>query len=350
MRLTVHLPSVPPHHRLVALLTVCLALLAGTGAARAQCNVEADGERVQQLIDRAGEVVAASDVAEARRMLSAARERLREAQRLARERKRDRACAQLSAARALAEKALQLAMESDQLATRLEQDLARLEQLMQDIAGIVNECRAVEAERMLEGARRQLAKAWSEYRSRRFRSSYAFCRTAENQARRARLFCTVDSIEPQRLEDELERTDTLLEETTARLSEGDAQERLEPARILQRQAWEHFHSERFVAAYTLTRRSRDLARGAVGRIAREVAPREIETLVRNTRDLVRTLGERAEDQGAEDARRLLDQVDRLLDRSEADLGADRLLKAMASARAASALAQDVAEMLEDAAR
>ena len=328
-------------------LTATLVLLvASAPQALAQCNPEEAGARAFHRLESAQEPVARSKSEEAQRLLQAAKRRLEEARQYHQERRTALACASIAAANTLIDKAIEVARNNDRAGDRVEQDLSRIRQMLQEIKDQVNECGSEEAKRMLDGAFRQLARAVSSFQNGDLRAAVAFANSAENQGRRARRFCEGDlAMDPETLKLELERTDALIQDVAERIGAASDPDPLGPARELQAQAWEFFRTNRYLASATLTRRARDLARNAARRDAESVPVPEIERLIRSTQDQVDRLEERAEELGHDQAKRLLAQASRLLHQARQQLGAKNPRRALASARTASALAQDVAEML-----
>jgi hypothetical protein len=145
---------------------------------------------------------------------------------------------------------------------------------------------------------------------------------------------------PDRLEEELRRTDEVLEQAAALVRESDsarARELLEQARGIQAAARGHYRGERYLLAGKLTLEARALA-GRAATLAREDASlleRAQREMDRASRELARA---REQVGPSSSSARLLEEADALLDRARATFGERHYQAALRLAVAAQRLA------------
>lgn len=339
-------------NRIALAISVLLLAAAGLGAAPervlAQCVIEQEVDEALALIERASEVVEKSDLLEARELLRAARVRVKEAGEAHQRGERLLACRLAVVAQNLARKAAEVAEAGLRGIEQLEGMLHKTDEFLQDTAGTVRASGVPEAVRLLRVARDQQNEAWNAFRSRRPRVAIKLTTLARNTAQRAERLSQGDAaLTPRNLEEELSRTDRLFEEAVRALGEGAREsEALTSANRLQAQARRNFQSDRPHLALRLTHQARVLIRRALRQSDVQVSAEDVETMIRSTSLLVEDLYQAAQESGSDKAADLLERAENLLETARKSLRENDLRSAFGSARAASALALDVSEMLE----
>jgi hypothetical protein len=317
----------------------------------AQCDLDGEVRRALTLIEKATEIVERSGIPEARELLEAARSRTREAVDRGRRGEREFACRLAAVGQSLARKAAEVAQRGLRLLEQLEHMLQKTDEHLREAAQLLEESGSAEARRFLDAARKQQQEAWSAFRSRRARLAVKLTLMAREAADRAtRLGEEKGKGGARIVERELDRTDRLLEETARVLDEADpdpnATQALTAAQRLQTQARRQFRREHPQLALRLTRQARALARRALSRSEIQLQASDVETLIGTTEALVEELAQGVAESGNQRARRLLSRAETLLDDARKALDDGRLRPAVSSARAASALALDVSDLLE----
>jgi hypothetical protein len=320
--------------RLIALLAV-LALAAGIREAAAQCQLARELERAQEHIERARPVVERGPET-AKQLLRSAVARLAEARGAERRGDRERGCRLAAVAQKLAGSAVDLSRRQDGGLDRLETALTQTDEYLERIRHQVARCERSEARRALATAARQQEEARRAFASRRAPLAIQLTRMAREGAERARRLCQRDPgpLETELLSRQLERTDELIERAAQALLDEETEatsraEQIDAARRRQSEAWRHLDEDRLVAAWSATRQARLLVARALGTWDGGPRAERVGRLIDSTADLLAGLRESSR---LEEARRNLAQ--------------EHVAEALAAARAASALALDVAEMLE----
>jgi hypothetical protein len=153
------------------------------------------------------------------------------------------------------------------------------------------------------------------------------------------------------VEREMILTDRLLEEAH-RVGDGEEVEearvqKLEQARRLQAQARRQLAAGELGLALRLTGQARILARRALRGSEAAPAPREVRSMIQTTAELIDRLSANAAEKGDRTALQSLAKAESLLEEAGRFLAAGEPRPALGSARAASALALDVSERLQD---
>lgn len=330
-----------------AVVWAVLLLVVWTGAVAAQCNLDAETDRALTTIERARDVVGRSDLREARELLRAAEGRLGESRDRARRGDRVMACRLARVATGLAEKAGEVARRGIRGLEELEQMLERTDRNLGETAPLVRQSDSPEAGRLLQAAMRHQRAAWKAFRGRRPKFAVKFTLMAREAASRARQAAGGEAPENRPfVERQLRQTDRLLAEATRVLGEGGEGDRqaLVPARRLQHAAGHQLEQGHPGLALGLTRQARGVIRRALGRSVPEPAPEDVAALLETTRELLDRLEPEA---GADDqTKQLLPRARNLLDDARGALADGDLRRALGSARAASALALDISELLD----
>jgi len=333
--------------KLFAIVCTGVLLVGWTASGLAQCNMQAETDRALATIDRVREVVTRSDLREARELLRAAETRLGESRERARRGDRELACRLARVSAGLAEKAGEVARRGIRGLEELEQMLQRTDQNLSETGALVRESDSVEADRFLRAGMRHQKAAWNAFRGRRPKFAVKFTLMAREAASRARQAAEGDAPGNRPfVQRQLQRTDRLLDEAARVLgerSEGDP-EALVPARRLQHAAGNQLHQGHPGLALGLTRQARAVIRRALGDAVPEPAPEDVAALLGTTQELLDRLRPEAAEQ--DQAKRLLPRADTLLDDARRALEDGDLRRALGSARAASALALDISELLD----
>lgn len=327
----------------------------GTGEVAAQCQIRDEIERGARLIERAQEIVKHSGVAEARDLLESAQRQLREADALSQRGDRDRACRLVKVSQALARKAIEIAERSGRGLEGLEQVLQKTDEFLRDSVESVEQGGVDRAMKLLATAFKQQEEAWRAFRSQRSRLALKLTRMAREAGERARRSSRGSSLDGRvdhdRLRRELQQTDELLTRAKESDRAADGGERfqklLTEATRMQDRAWSQFRAEQFREALSMTRQARTLVARALGQVDVRPEAGRVANMIASTDETVRNLREAAEEANHRKAKQLLDRADKLLDDARRAVTAGRLRVALGSVRAASALALDVSEMLEN---
>ncbi len=335
-----------------AWLAAVVVILAWAGPAAAQCNSRQELERAAELIDRARDEVARSPVAEAKELLRAAESRLRQGGDQAARGNHDNACKLARVAQELALKAADVARRGNRVVAELENILARSDDLIADTAGRVGRGGPPEAERILKLAFKQQDQAKRAFRTDRLRLALKLTLMARDTATRAlRLTQGRPAEDAGFIGRSLDETDRLIAEAARVAGEGaggrpdHAEDLLARARRLQAEGRRHLAGGRPALALQLTRQARLFAIRALDQVDVDLDAADVEGMVEITGELLDRLAEAAVESGDTGARDLLRRAQRLLDDGRASLAKGDVREALGSARAASALALDVAERL-----
>jgi len=338
----------------IAALGGLLILATGwlAGPAYAQCDLRGEIERARLQIERAREIVSVSPVPEARELLRAAVQRVKEAEERGRQREMERACLLARVSQDLAEKAASVAREGLRDLPQVQRSLERTALFLAEVARELEENGSREVQQMLATATRQQRQGERALDQGRPRMALKLTFLARETARRARRNAQGGE-DPGRpwVEQAVILTDRLLEEA-ARVGDGEEPEaarvqRLEQARRLQAQARRQLAAGELGLALRLTGQARILARRALRGSEQAPAPREVRTMIQTTAELIDRLSAVAAETGDRTALQSLAKAESLLEQAERSLADGKPHSALGSARAASALALDVSERLND---
>lgn len=327
-------------------------LVLSPGAARAQCNWEQEVQRALDMIEKASGVVSRSDIPEAREILRTARIRAREATDRGRNGQGEFACKLARVSQDLARRSAEIAERGLRMLEQLEQMLGKTDEVLRDTAPRLKEADVGEALRMLEVAQGQEREAWGAFRSRRAKLAVKLTLMARETADRALRLAEGGDMDQGTgfVERQLRRTDQLIEDAARRLSESEAgqdpQALLSGAYRLQTQAKRQLRREHPQLALGLTRQARLVVRRVLDRSDVQPDAADVRALIETTDALVGELRGSAAADGSDRARDLLDRAGRLLQDARRALDDGNPRNALGAARAASALALDVSDMLE----
>jgi hypothetical protein len=338
--------------QMIGIVGIVAVILAATGgSARAQCNWEAEVQLALEMIEKASDIVAQSDIAEAVELLQTARTRTRQAMDRGRNGERDFACKLARVAQDLARRAAEVAERGLRGLEPLEQMLRKTDEMLRDTALRIEEADRGEALRIAGVARDQQREAWNAFRGRRSKLAVKLTLMARETAERALRMAEGGGADQHAfVEHQLHKTDRLLEEAARRLRAddpaADPQAALSGAHRLQQQARRQFRRDHPQLALGLTRQSRLVVRRVLDRSDVQPAAGDVEALIETTAALVTELRETATAEGDRRALEHLTRADRLLREARQSLDDGNPRNALGAARAASALALDVSDMME----
>ncbi len=337
---------------LLGLALAPLMVAARPAVVHAQCNAELEMDRAAEMIDRARDRVDRSALREARELLDAARRRLGEARGQHGHGNQARACQYARVAQTLAAKAVEVARRGDRAVTGLENLMARTDDLLREAASSVEAGASPRGRRLLRAAGNQQAQARRAFDAGRLRLALKLTTLARTTADRAvRLTLGRPSLDAGGIGKALGDTDRLLEEAARVLDAGEGgggkpgETLLARARRMQDAARRQAAEGRGDLSLLFTRQARLLATEALGRVDVALDPAEVAGVVDDAAELVGSLLDGAPPDAGRGARDLLARASRLIQDARAGLAQGDLPGALVSARAAAALALDVAERL-----
>jgi HEPN domain-containing protein len=336
--------------RVLAALVVGCALAGAAAGASAQCIPRDEVERATALIERAREAVDRSPLPEAVELLRAAERRRSEAAGEASHGRREQACRMALLSQKLAEKAAERALRGSRGLAELRNILDRTEESLRESLDRVAASGSPEARRLLVAARDQEVEARRAFDRRRPRVALRLTLMARNTAERAvRIADGHADHDPKGVAGVLDDTDRLIEEAGRVLGGGDARgtgeagELMRRAEAMQAEARRQAGAGRPALALQFTRQARFLVTQALGRVDVVVNPEDVEALIGSAADLLAQLRAGGNGDGRESD--LLVRAEKLLDDARSALAEKRYGPALASVRAAGALALDVAGRL-----
>jgi hypothetical protein len=330
----------------LCLLTICAATAA---VAQDRDRLIKEVETTQRILERAREVAQASGSPRALEPLTIASRLQEQAIQLSQsDRPRDwaQALERTLQARKLAQQAMSVAAQQAQLEKRAQQEIDRLERLLDQIADHANTAPSDRALQLMEMAQRRLLQARQAFHERHFEEAMNLAHDV-----RRLLENLVPDQPAQRFDRMFENTQRLLEraqEVAATSDNTQAQSLVQRAQQQFESAQQAHADGRPEAAFRHLTQARDLAMRSLRLDEGPVNVERLDQLLGETNRYIEQVATRVSESSSSEARTLLDNARRRMDRALSYRHEEKLREALAEARVARNLAQRALDMSRDA--